>query len=100
MAELKTPLNLRTVSRVRLNVYDGDRPVCQCHTAEDAAELVLRVNRDARCHDALVAALTDLLNAQCRCSSCAESRAAKQARAALALAKEAKPLPKSCTGWQ
>lgn len=26
--------------KVPLNVYDGDRPVCQCHTAEDAALIV------------------------------------------------------------
>ena len=31
-------------SRVGLNVYDGDRPVCQCHNAEDAANIVAAMN--------------------------------------------------------
>lgn len=30
----------RVGTKVPLNVYEGDRPVCQCHTAEDAARIV------------------------------------------------------------
>jgi len=34
----------RVGKQVSLNVYDGDRPVCQCHNAEDAARIVAAVN--------------------------------------------------------
>lgn len=34
----------RTGSKVPLNVYEGDRPVCQCHTAEDAMRIARSVN--------------------------------------------------------
>lgn len=34
----------RVGGKVPLNVYDGDRPVCQCHTAEDAAKIVEAMN--------------------------------------------------------
>lgn len=34
----------RVGSKVPLNVYDGDRPVCQCHTPEDAARIVAAMN--------------------------------------------------------
>lgn len=34
----------RVGGKVQLNVYDGDRPVCQCHTAEDAAKIVEAMN--------------------------------------------------------
>ena len=30
--------------KVPINVYEGDRPVCQCHAAEDAALIVRAVN--------------------------------------------------------
>jgi hypothetical protein len=32
--------------KVPINVYEGDRPVCQCHTAEDAQRIVSAMNRD------------------------------------------------------
>jgi hypothetical protein len=35
----------RVGSKVPLNVYEGERPVCQCHSAEDAALIVSAVNR-------------------------------------------------------
>lgn len=38
----------RVGHRVPLNVYDGDRPVCQCHTPEDAARIVAAVNAGER----------------------------------------------------
>lgn len=44
---------------VALNVYDGDRPVCQCHTAIDARRIVKAVNAV----DKAVANMT-------RCSKC------------------------------
>jgi hypothetical protein len=34
----------RTGSKVKVNVYDGDRVVCQCQTAEYAALIVKAVN--------------------------------------------------------
>lgn len=34
----------RVGSKVPLNVYEGDRPVCQCHTAEDARRIVSAMN--------------------------------------------------------
>jgi hypothetical protein len=34
----------RVGRRVRLNVYDGDRPVCQCHTEAEARIIVDAVN--------------------------------------------------------
>ncbi len=30
----------RVGSKVPINVYQGNRPVCQCHTAEDARRIV------------------------------------------------------------
>lgn len=30
----------RVGTKVQLNVYEGDRPVCQCHNAEDAKRIV------------------------------------------------------------
>jgi hypothetical protein len=34
----------RVGRKVPINVYDGDRPVCQCHNEEDAARIVIAVN--------------------------------------------------------
>lgn len=34
----------RTGARVPLNVYAGDRPICQCHNEEDARRIVEAVN--------------------------------------------------------
>jgi len=34
----------RTGRNVLVNVYDGDRPVCQCHTVADAKLIVRAVN--------------------------------------------------------
>jgi hypothetical protein len=34
----------RVGTKVPINVYDGDRPVCQCQTAADAALIVRAVN--------------------------------------------------------
>jgi hypothetical protein len=34
----------RVGRKVPVNVYDNDRPVCQCHNEEDAARIVLAVN--------------------------------------------------------
>ena len=41
-----TPENYpwRVGHKVPINVYDGDRPVCQCQTALDAALIVAAVN--------------------------------------------------------
>lgn len=34
----------RQGSSVPINIYDGDRPVCQCQTVEDAKRIVEAVN--------------------------------------------------------
>ena len=36
----------RAGSKVPINVYEGERPVCQCHTAADAARIVKAMNRE------------------------------------------------------
>ncbi len=38
----------RVGSKVKLNVYNGDRPVCQCHSAEEAQLIVDAVNGTSR----------------------------------------------------
>jgi hypothetical protein len=35
----------RVGRKVALNVYEGDRPVCQCHDPEDAKRIVTAMNR-------------------------------------------------------
>lgn len=37
-------LRWRVGAKVPINVYEGDRPVCQCQTAIDAALIVESVN--------------------------------------------------------
>ena len=34
----------RVGNKVPINVYDGDRPVCQCHNPRDAEMIVRAVN--------------------------------------------------------
>lgn len=34
----------RTGTKIKLNVYDGDRPMCQCHCEPDAVAIVLALN--------------------------------------------------------
>lgn len=34
----------RVGTKVTINVYEGDRPVCQCHTAIDAKRIVEAMN--------------------------------------------------------
>lgn len=34
----------RVGSKIQLNVYEGDRPVCQCHSEEDAKRIVAACN--------------------------------------------------------
>jgi len=36
--------NWRVGRKIPLNVYEGARPVCQCHDTEDAAKIVAAVN--------------------------------------------------------
>ena len=40
-------MSWRVGSKVPLNVYEGDRPVCQCHTPEDAARIVAAMNNES-----------------------------------------------------
>lgn len=41
----------RVGHKVPINVYEGDRPVCQCHTEEDARAIVSAMRaRQAACH--------------------------------------------------
>lgn len=44
----------RVGRKVPINVYDGDRPVCQCQTAIDAREIVRAVNGVERLQEALL----------------------------------------------
>jgi hypothetical protein len=37
-------MSWRVGHKVPINVYEGDRPVCQCHTAEDAGAIVQGMN--------------------------------------------------------
>lgn len=41
-------MSWRIGKKVPINVYEGDRPVCQCHTMADAKLIVEAVNRLAR----------------------------------------------------
>ena len=45
----------RVGSKVPINVYEGDRPICQCHTAIDAKRIVDAVNRES--HSPLISLL-------------------------------------------
>jgi hypothetical protein len=38
-------MSWRTGKKVPINVYDNDRPVCQCQTAMDAKLIVRAVNK-------------------------------------------------------
>jgi hypothetical protein len=38
------PDKWRVGRHISLNVYEGDRPICQCHTAMDARRIVEAVN--------------------------------------------------------
>lgn len=46
MPDLNTDASARwrVGSKVPLNVYEGDRPVCQCHTPKDAQRIVDAMN--------------------------------------------------------
>jgi hypothetical protein len=44
LLEDRRPALWRVGARVPLNVYEGDRPVCQCHTAADAFRIVTALN--------------------------------------------------------
>ena len=37
-------MSWRVGKKVPINIYDGDRPVSQCHTAKDARRIVAAVN--------------------------------------------------------
>jgi len=47
MSELAESMRWRVGTQVPINVYEGDkpgRPICQCHTAQDARRIVRAVN--------------------------------------------------------
>ena len=50
--ESPTPAIWRTGTKVPLNIYKGDGPMFQCHTPEDAAEVVMLLNRASKERDA------------------------------------------------
>lgn len=54
------PARWRVGQQVPINVYDGDRPVCQCHTAFDAKRIVDSVNAKG---SELLTALDELASA-------------------------------------
>jgi hypothetical protein len=37
-------LKWRIGTKVPINVYEGDRPICQCHTVSDAKRIVAAMN--------------------------------------------------------
>ncbi len=39
----------RVGAKVKLNVYDGDRPVCQCHNEQDASRIAAALNHFDEC---------------------------------------------------
>ena len=41
---MSTESKWRIGSKVPINVYEGERPICQCHTAIDAKRIVDAVN--------------------------------------------------------
>ena len=41
---LGKPIKWRVGTKMPINVYEGDRPVCQCHTAIDAKRIVAAMN--------------------------------------------------------
>jgi hypothetical protein len=43
----------RVGHKIPLNVYDGDRPVCQCHSNEDALLIVRAINDEDSDRDRL-----------------------------------------------
>jgi hypothetical protein len=51
----------RVGTKIPINVYDGNRPVCQCQTETDAALIVLAVNRFIR-HAAHMSHLRTLMH--------------------------------------
>ena len=50
----------RVGHKVPLNVYEGDRPVCQCHNTEDAARIALAMNEIRRLRADLGQAAKDI----------------------------------------
>lgn len=41
---MRRPKKWRQGTKVKLNIYEGNRSVCQCHRAKDAARIVDAVN--------------------------------------------------------
>lgn len=35
----------RVGEKIKINVYEGDRPVCQCHHVSDAIRIVMAMNK-------------------------------------------------------
>ena len=40
-------MNWRVGRTIPINVYEGDRPVCQCHNEDDARRIVAAMNRSS-----------------------------------------------------
>lgn len=54
--------NWRTGRKVPLNVYEGDRPVCQCHNEEDAARIVAGMNLAERASEGVSPQTAEMLH--------------------------------------
>lgn len=52
----------RTGNKVKLNVYEGDRPAFQCHTPEEAARIVALLNDGAAARRLVDAARAAIAN--------------------------------------
>ncbi len=53
MSDRLTPERFRVGEKVPLNVYEGDRPMFQCHTPEDAARIVGLLNQSLSAYEQL-----------------------------------------------
>ena len=42
------PMKWRVGTKIKLNVYEGKRPVCQCHNKRDAKRIVDSMNSQPR----------------------------------------------------
>lgn len=54
----------RVGSKVPINVYDGDRPVCQCHTVIDAKRILVRSIRKRNSSQCCRPCIQNLLGSQ------------------------------------
>jgi hypothetical protein len=67
----------RTGTKVKLNVYDGDRPVCQCHSQVDAERIIRAINSAPELLEALKLARKCIASAESRIKTIIDTAIAK-----------------------